>query len=1308
MLISGRSRRGLGRVVSLLDLLARGRKRRLRRRSASALSSAVECLETRTMLHAVGLFAPLDTGIGSPAVAVHDGAATGQTQAESFAGPTGGIDAFFASGARATLDWDDLSGADRYEVIVYSVTAGQEVAHQTALSESAFTTAPLTGPDTYQAFVRGTTGDGRVGSWSSPVHFEFARPPRPNFTGGPNGSTSQITWTAVAGAASYELLVYSTTAGQEVLREAGLTATAHTPTELLDAADDYQAFVRATGASGQPTGWSIPLFFTIEGASRASSTPVLAATSTHPPRITWSAVSNAQSYELLIYSTSRGQEVLRVADLTETAYTPAPLLSTTDNYEVFVRARNGSGRLSPWGGPATFRIDNNPTFPAAPSFTSVPGHDSPTLAWTTVAGAAAYEVQLYSVSQGRLLMRQTSLSGTQFDVSAFIQTPDRYEAHVRPFNFAGVAGNWASPLQFTITAAPAGTPGGGTSPGGGTTTNPGGGTTNPGGGGTSGGGGTTTPGGGTTTPGGGTTTPGTGTTTPGGGTPGGGFGNPAPDALDATLVSFHGADRAGKDGPMSALNMGLVLLYEETIRGYTPSHLYSPQNMQLQLQGGSVLIDVSAAAGAGDWVQELIDLGAVQVSLTMPTSGTAGGTGGTSTGGTSTGGSGNTSTQTGTGSGGSQGDPNPVTTPGTGTVPVDGDPTGETDPVDPGSGGGGGTVEPPPGGGGTGGTDGTVPIGGEFWIPIVSLDDLAELTWVEDVMPVYGFQTVDEWAIGLWSGSDPAAVAAALGVGSLTPTGIIPNSYTFTVSNGQNVAELVEALDASESVAFYEPLISQELVPFLIPTDPLFDQQWHLRNTGQTGGTPGVDANVTSVWDQFTGDGVVIGIVDDGLQHEHPEFTARYEPRLSFDFLGNDPDPSSAADPHGTAVAGVAAAGFNGIGVVGAAFDARLAGLRLIGAGVTDPTTARAISHRSQEIDIYNNSWGEVTMGGLSPVQRNLFLAALRQGTTVGRGGLGSIYVFAAGNDRARFFDNTNYSQIANSRFVITVGAIGHDGIQASYSEPGASLLVVAPSLGDVQTFADGIVTTDNLGADGYNTAAGGADGDPLPDLDYTSTFSGTSSSAPLVSGVIALMLDANPNLTWRDVKHILVHSARMTDPTDPGWFTNGAGLLFNHNYGFGAIDAAAAVNLARGWTSVAPAVVGTTGQMFVNRAIPDFNPAGIGVSTTVQHDITIETVEIVVNAIHPFRGDLKMVLVSPSGTRSVLAESRAIDAGAGFTNWIFSSNAHWGENSAGTWTLEVADESAVDTGVLVDWQLNFHGTGTPFGQLPPWWGLDV
>jgi subtilisin-like proprotein convertase family protein len=375
-------------------------------------------------------------------------------------------------------------------------------------------------------------------------------------------------------------------------------------------------------------------------------------------------------------------------------------------------------------------------------------------------------------------------------------------------------------------------------------------------------------------------------------------------------------------------------------------------------------------------------------------------------------------------------------------------------------------------------------------------------------------------------------------------------------------------------------------------------------------------------------------------------------------------------------VGGVAAGkGNNGIGIAGAAFNADLAGIRLIAGGVTDQTEATALAYHRDDIDIYNNSWGPADIGTLGSIGP-LALASIAQSVAQGRGGLGNIYTWAAGNGLGNN-DNVNYDGYANLRYVIAVGAINHNGRQASYSEPGAAMLVTAHSN---SAASPGITTTDNTGGSGSDPG------------DYTDSFGGTSSASPLVAGVIGLILQANPNLTYRDVQHILVRTARKTDPGDAGWSKNKAGLNINHKYGFGAVDATAAVNLAQAWTNVKPELQVPAPLVTVNKAIPD-NGAAVSSSVTVAQNIKVEHVEVIFDATHTFRGDLEVILTAPSGTKSILAEQHASDGGDNYSKWMFSSVRHWGELSGGKWTLTVRDKSSGESGTFNNWQLQVYGT---------------
>ncbi len=509
------------------------------------------------------------------------------------------------------------------------------------------------------------------------------------------------------------------------------------------------------------------------------------------------------------------------------------------------------------------------------------------------------------------------------------------------------------------------------------------------------------------------------------------------------------------------------------------------------------------------------------------------------------------------------------------------------------------------------------------------------------------------------------------------------NAYQLALPLKVTTEQAVAVLSGAAELDYFYPLVARQQSKRLLPNDPLFAGQWHLRNTGQTGGVIGADSNLETAWDLSLGTGVVIGIVDDGLERTHPDLSPNYTATHSFDFNFNDFDPSpDFLDDHGTAVAGVAAArGNNGVGVSGTAPSAQLAGLRLISQAVTDSQEAAALAYHLQDIDIYSNSWGPFDDGFTLEAPGPLTQAAIAAATRNGRGGLGNIYTWAAGNG-LETNDNANYDGYANSRYVIGVGAIDHAGRQAYYSEPGASMLVTAHSNNETV----GITTTDRLGTNGYN----GIPGQP----DYTNDFGGTSSSTPLVSGVIALMLEENPSLTWRDVQHILVTSAEKNDPLDAGWTTNAAGFHVNHKYGFGALDAAAAVNLADNWDNVADEVSASSGTINVSSAIPNQSTAGRTSTATIADAIQVESVEVVFAANHTARGNLRVVLTSPSGTESILATPHA-DTEDNYSSWVFTSKRHWGEEARGNWSLKVTDELGADAGTWVNWRLNVYGTAS-------------
>ncbi len=488
--------------------------------------------------------------------------------------------------------------------------------------------------------------------------------------------------------------------------------------------------------------------------------------------------------------------------------------------------------------------------------------------------------------------------------------------------------------------------------------------------------------------------------------------------------------------------------------------------------------------------------------------------------------------------------------------------------------------------------------------------------------------------------------------------------------------------------------------PIVVPpggdgVDPLLAQQWHLANTGQSGGTPGEDLNVAGAAGAWslgaTGSGVRVAVVDDAIEVVHedlwPNFVAANGAYFNYRSPGSLPLPYYLDDDHGTAVAGVVLArNGNAIGGAGVAPRAELAAYNPLATNL-DADIADALRRDNAATGVYNNSWGSPDNGVLNPAEAS-FITAIEAGITSGRGGRGSVYVFPAGNGgcylrnadgSCALAENSNFDGYVNKRGVIAACAIDDDGRAPVYAEPGANILVCGRS-GNEQV---GITTT-------------------TPQSAYRADFSGTSASTPMVSGVVALMLEANPNLTWRDVRLILAYSARRNDTTDPGWTSN-FNLDFNPKYGFGAVDAAAAVTLARNWTSVggtADLRSCTYSRTGLTLALDDNAPVTDAIDASACQVGRIEFVEVRFSATHSYAGDLRVELLSPAGLTSLLANERvcntdgdnvADDCGS-YDDWAFGSVRHLDEPSPGQWRLRVLDAQAGDTGIWTSWTMTIWG----------------
>ncbi len=510
-----------------------------------------------------------------------------------------------------------------------------------------------------------------------------------------------------------------------------------------------------------------------------------------------------------------------------------------------------------------------------------------------------------------------------------------------------------------------------------------------------------------------------------------------------------------------------------------------------------------------------------------------------------------------------------------------------------------------------------------------------------------------------------------------------------------------------------------------LPDDPLVGNQWHLSNPSSLLSRllfANYDLNVTSVYPDYTGEGSDILVVDSGVETTHPDLEDNYIPTSSYDFCSDDlnPTPSNNQEGHGTWISGlVSAIGNNDEGGIGVAYDSTFSVRRIASAEYECLGSSydyfREHSGVPISSDIITNSWSNLD-SSLS-LKKSGHVVDFADLTSTGRSSLGAIILFAAGNENSDF-DRTDYDYLASSRYTIAVGAMGKYGSIESYSNPGSSLLVSAPGGDRVWYSNSGLLTTDltddcSLIDDilGDCTIRGLSRGD------YTNQMDGTSAATPVVAGVVALMLEANPDLTWRDVQHILVNTAKYVDTGHSSWVKNGAGHDVSEYYGFGAVDAGHAVSKSRYWDLVNPEEsigpfesthIGTLGledadeeitcvvyddPAFSSNCFPIVTP-GEWQELTINVDeiIRIESVELSVEIDHPNWGDLRLQLVSPDGTVSPFIKPHENGDSEMVSPFVFTSVRHWDELSVGEWTLMVRDEKENNIGTIDDWSLSFYG----------------
>ncbi|KAM9311380.1 furin [Gastrophryne carolinensis] len=466
---------------------------------------------------------------------------------------------------------------------------------------------------------------------------------------------------------------------------------------------------------------------------------------------------------------------------------------------------------------------------------------------------------------------------------------------------------------------------------------------------------------------------------------------------------------------------------------------------------------------------------------------------------------------------------------------------------------------------------------------------------------------------------------------------------------------------------------------FTEPTDPKFTSQWYLYDAGRH------DLHVQEAWEQgYTGRGIVVSILDDGIEKNHPDLVGNYDPSASYDVNDQDPDPQPRytqlnENRHGTRCAGeVAAVANNGICGVGIAFNARIGGVRMLDGEVTDAVEARSLGLNTNHIHIYSASWGPEDDGKTVDGPAHLAEEAFFRGVSQGRNGLGSIYVWASGNG-GREHDSCNCDGYTNSIYTLSISSTTQLGNVPWYSEACSSTLATTYSSGNQNEKQ--IVTTDLR-------------------QKCTDTHTGTSASAPLAAGIIALALEANNNLTWRDMQHLVVRTSNPAHLNTNDWITNGVGRKVSHSYGYGLLDAGAMVALAKNWTTVGPQ------RKCVINILTE--PKDIGKRLEVRRKVepctgksnyisTLEHVQARLTLSYNCRGGLAIYLTSPMGTRSSLLAPRPNDYSAdGFNDWPFMTTHSWDEDPAGEWVLEIENVGGINNyGTLTGFVLVLYGTGS-------------
>lgn len=370
------------------------------------------------------------------------------------------------------------------------------------------------------------------------------------------------------------------------------------------------------------------------------------------------------------------------------------------------------------------------------------------------------------------------------------------------------------------------------------------------------------------------------------------------------------------------------------------------------------------------------------------------------------------------------------------------------------------------------------------------------------------------------------------------------------------------------------------------PTDRYWEEQWYFDHRGEDGIRFGPDINVRGAWERTRGEGVIIAIANDAVDLAHRDLAANQVPEFHYDFERNETNgsPLTFSDNRGTPQIGLAVAALNNVGIVGVAPAAKFAAWKIVRTNnvpdrfvIDAEKMAAAFAYQNQSIAVQLHTWIDSKTGYRPYPLSEVESQAISNAVTLGRNGKGVVIVRPAGNAFYPDFRGVNDDATISDPRLIAVGAVRADGRTASYSQRGPAVLVAAVS-GDFNEGYPNLFTTDRTGSDvGFNSVIIFPSDPMLSDYVWGNLRnSNTTDASSQVAGLCALILSANPNLTYRDVQQILIHSSRHFDKSDPDLHRNAAGYWVSHKQGFGIPDAGEAVRLADHWQN-RPAMVRRT-----------------------------------------------------------------------------------------------------------------------------------